>query len=396
MARSFDVLVAGAGPAGVAAACAARASGCRVGVLDDNFAPGGQIWRGERNRWLDRFRASGVEHFPAAQAIDAPAPGVILSEDREFHYRKLIVATGARERFLPFPGWTLPNVLGAGGLQAMAKSGLSVEGKRVVVAGSGPLLMAVASYLRRHGARVPVVAEQAPWGRVLRFAVSLSPGKMAQALGMRPAGYRAGCWPVEARADRVALSDGRTVRCDYLACGFGLVPNTELAALLGCSIDDGAVRVNEFQETSRPDVYAAGEAVGIGGLDLALATGGIAGHHAAGCSAAARALFGARERALRFKDRMAAAFAPRDELRLLAGPRTIVCRCEDVALERLRGYSSWSEAKLHTRCGMGPCQGRVCGPAVRFLLGWTPDSIRPPLYPVPAGQLANPQEGTHS
>jgi NADPH-dependent 2,4-dienoyl-CoA reductase/sulfur reductase-like enzyme len=409
--RPFDVLVIGAGPAGIVAACAASASGCRVGLLDDNCAPGGQVWRGERNRWLDRFHGCGAEYHAATRVIDHPSPGVILAETdddaREFLYRTLILATGARERFLPFPGWTLPNVMGAGGLQALVKSGFPLEGRRVVVAGSGPLLPAVASHLRRHGAVIPVIAEQAPWRRLVRFGVSLAahPGKAVQAFGMWPAPYRPGRWPLAAegreRLEAVVLSDGKRrwrEPCDYLACGFGLVPNTELAALAGCAVSDGAVRVNEWQETTQPGIYAAGEAVGIGGLDLAVATGGIAGHHAAGSLDKAGALFRARVRALRFKDRLDAAFALRGELRLLSAPETVVCRCEDVPIGRVRAHDSWNSAKLHTRCGMGPCQARVCGPAVEFLLGWKRDSVRPPVFPAQLGHLAavhsNPQEGT--
>ncbi len=396
--RRFDVLVVGAGPAGIAAACAAAAAGCRVGVLDDNPTPGGQIWRNERNRFVARLRGCGAEYYASTQVVDCPAPGAILAETendaREFRYAKLILATGARERFIPFPGWTLPNVMGAGGLQALVKSGLRVEGKRVIVAGTGPLLPAVARYLRRHGAVVPVIAEQAPWRCVMRFGASLvaHPSKAAQALQLWPTGYRTGCWPMAAegreRLEAVALSDGTREPCDYLACGFGLVPNIELAALLGCRISSGAVAVDEWQQTSQPGIYAAGEAMGIGGLDLALASGGIAGHHAAERNGAALALFRARARALRFKGRMDAAFALRDELKLLAADDIIVCRCEDVALGRIRAHRSWKSAKLHTRCGMGPCQARVCGPAIEFLLGWTPDSVRPPVFPAQTGHLA--------
>jgi NADPH-dependent 2,4-dienoyl-CoA reductase/sulfur reductase-like enzyme len=390
----FDVLIVGAGPAGIAAACAASEGGCRVGVIDDNPAAGGQIWRGDvPARWLDRL--GSVALLGGARAVDRPAPGVLLVEsDRgahELRYARLILATGARERFLPFPGWTLPNVMGAGGLQAFVKGGLPIGGKRVVVAGSGPLLLAVASFLRKRGAEVPLVAEQSPWRRLVRLAPP--PGKLLQAARLKwGVRYVAGCWPVRAEGDgrieAVVLSRGGALACDYLACGFGLVPNLELGLLAGCAVRDGFFVVDEWQRTSVEGVYAAGEPTGIGGLDLALAGGAIAGHHAAGRPALARRLFAARARALRFKHRLARAFALRDELKALPAPDTIVCRCEDVTLARIRSQRSWQSAKLQTRCGMGPCQGRVCGPAVEFLLGWRPGSVRPPVYAARASTLA--------
>jgi NADPH-dependent 2,4-dienoyl-CoA reductase/sulfur reductase-like enzyme len=182
-------------------------------------------------------------------------------------YRKLIVATGARELFLPFPGWTLPNVMGAGGLQALVKSGLPIAGTRVLVAGSGPLLLAVAAYLRQHGAEIPMICEQASRSSLARFGVALlrQPGKIRQGLALRKQltgiPFVPDSWPVEARGHK-ALEDlviaqssskrTRTVSCDYLACGFHLVPNTELAELLGCRIRDGLVQVDDLQQTSAP------------------------------------------------------------------------------------------------------------------------------------------------
>ena len=403
----YDVVVIGAGPAGMAAACTAAESGAAVALVDFNPAPGGQIWRGSppgdalAARWFDRFRGAPVERFFETQVIDRPSAGVILCDSPngvcELSFSALILATGARERFLPFPGWTLPNVLGAGGLQALAKGGLSVAGKSVVVAGSGPLLLAVAAWLRRHGADVPLIAEQAPLRRIFRFAALLPrhPSKLSQAWSLRPGRrYFTNCWPVRAAGE--GKLESVTLRregaawsepCDYLACGFGLVPNVELALLLGCRTARGFVAVDEWQQTSQEQVYCAGEPVAIGGVDLALTTGEIAGLAATGRRDQARRRFPARSRALRFAAALERAFALRDELKLLPEPATLVCRCEDVPLSRLREFAGWRPAKLHTRCGMGPCQGRVCGPAAEFLLGRSNHSVRPPLFPVPAGTL---------
>jgi NADPH-dependent 2,4-dienoyl-CoA reductase/sulfur reductase-like enzyme len=312
-------------------------------------------------------------------------------------YRSLILATGARERFLPFPGWTLPNAMGAGGLQALAKSGMPIAGKKVVIAGSGPLLLAVARYLRAHGGDVRLVAEQAPFPAMLRFGMKLArhPGKLMQAVSLRAARYLTSSWPVSAQGreklESVTLrrADGRTwtEACDYLACGFGLIPNVELAALLGCRLSRTGVEVDEYQQTSVTGIYSAGEATGIGGLELSLVEGEIAGYAAGGNEDRAGSLFGARTKHRRFAGALDQAFTLRGELRDLPQAGTIVCRCEDVTMERLQSCSNWREAKLHTRCGMGPCQGRICGGAVEFLLGWQSESVRPPVFPVQVRSL---------
>ena len=400
--RICDVLVVGAGPAGMAAACAAReqqSSRSVVAVLDDNPAAGGQIWRGESSGvWFDRLRSSGAELVSGTRLLARLGPQRLLTEAGEIGFKQLILATGARERFLPFPGWTLPGVMGAGGLQAMAKGGMPIEGKRVVVAGTGPLLLAVAAYLKQHGAQVLHIAEQTPFRKLRLFGRALlgEPSKMAQGagLGWRLAGtpFRTSSWPVRVdgagKLESVTLNSGRRLECDYLACGFGLVPNTELAALCACRIDSGAVAIDRWQQTSQPNIYAAGEVTGIGGVDAALIEGQIAGYATTGQRAQAEALFPARDRALRFRRVMETTFTLRPELSQLAAADTIVCRCEDVTLGSLREQRSWRSAKLQTRCGMGPCQGRVCGPAVEHLLGWPAESVRPPLFPTSASNLA--------
>jgi NADPH-dependent 2,4-dienoyl-CoA reductase/sulfur reductase-like enzyme len=390
--RSSDVAIVGAGPAGLAAARRATECGARVVLIDDNPARGGQIWRGLAvpHKW-----ESSPELINGARVVAAPESHTLLLEnwegEEEIGYGALILATGARERFLPFPGWTLPHVMGAGGLQALAKSGLPIEGKRIVVAGSGPLLLAVAKYLKQHGAVVPAIAEQAGMASLagFAFALTLHPAKLIEAAMLRASlgavRYLTSCWPVVAAPGSVTLrqANGKTwvEACDYLACGFGLIPNTELAALLGCKIAEGRVLVNRLQQTSVDDVYAAGEITGIGGLDLSLAEGETAGYAAAGKPRTARAPG-------RFAQALERAFTLRDELREIVTDDTILCRCEDVTFGRVRSCAGWREAKLQTRCGMGPCQGRVCGGAVEFLLGWPSDSVRPPLFPARIGTLS--------
>ncbi|MGO9124155.1 MAG: FAD-dependent oxidoreductase [Terriglobales bacterium] len=413
----FDVLVVGGGPAGIAAAVRAAERGVRVGIVDDNQTLGGQIWRGaakekgeeeetkEAARWYRRFGTAGIAVLRGTRVFHQPEPGVLLAEGTDdliqLSYRNLVLATGARERFLPFPGWTLPNVQGAGGLQALVKSGLPIRGKRVVVAGTGPLLLAVAACLRKHGAEIPIVCEQAPWSSLARFTGALlgQPEKIVQAfelkrkLGGVP--FVANSWPVAAHGgealEGVTVSragTSQTFPCDYLACGFHLVPNIELPLLLGCEVRSGFVQVDDSQQTTIAGVYCAGEPTGIGGVDLALVEGQIAGLAAAGYRAEAHELFGGREKARRFARILDRAFRLRRELESLPSPETMVCRCEDVPYSRLQQHTSWRAAKLHTRCGMGPCQGRVCGPATQFLFQWNPDSVRPPVFPVRIASLA--------
>ncbi len=399
-----DVLIVGAGPAGLAAAYRVARAGRHAVVVDDNPHAGGQIWRGEQREprsreaqvWLGRVRSVDIEYHAGARVFQQIDQRVLLAETssgvRELMFENLVLATGARERFLPFPGWTLPNVVGAGGLQALVKNGLPVDRKKIVIAGSGPLLLAVADYLRSHGAQVLLVAEQAPQHKLARFGLGLvnNPEKLSQALAfLRGGKYLTDCWVTAAYGDdrlsSVVLRRGRkswSVSCDYLACGFHLVPNLELAELFGCEIRSGAVKVDDFQQTSVSRVYAAGETTGIGGLELSLIEGEIAGLAAAGHRDDARRLFPERAKHRRFADLLNRTFALRDELKSLAAAETIVCRCEDVVFDRLRAHDSWRTAKLQTRCGMGPCQGRICGSAVEFLFGWKAESVRPPVLPV--------------
>jgi NADPH-dependent 2,4-dienoyl-CoA reductase/sulfur reductase-like enzyme len=405
-----DVAVVGAGPAGLAAACRAAESGARVLLLDEQPAAGGQIWRAPTaarapraaRRWLERLERSGAERLGGSSVFDAQ-PGRLTAEWRgerlTLRAPQIVVATGARELFLPFPGWTLPGVIGAGAAQALLKQGAPFAGRRVVVSGSGPLLLVAAAELARGGARVVAIAEQAPLGRQARFAVGLwrQPGKLAEGLTARMAAWRAryrpGTWASAAhgdgRVEAVTLSDGRRQwreACDLLCCGYGLVPNLELARLLGCETPNGVVQADERQRTTVAGVLAAGEPTGVAGVEQALVTGQIAGLTAAGREPES-GLLRARAAGRRFAARLARAFSLRDELRALPQPETIVCRCEDVRWGALPAGGCLRAIKLETRAGMGACQGRVCGSALAFLRGAAPDHARPPLVPVPLGLL---------
>ncbi|MYM83202.1 FAD-dependent oxidoreductase [Duganella sp. FT50W] len=411
--KYFDIVVVGAGPAGLAAAHAAAAQGAHVGIIDDNPYPGGQIWRGAPDtqsdprapQLLGELRGfENVEFLPQTRVMYAPQPQHLLvqtpSTSNTLQYKQLIIATGARERLLPFPGWTLPGVTGAGGLQALSKGGYPLEGKRVVVAGSGPLLLAAAATLKGKGAHIVAIIEQAATPALLRFGLGLlaTPSKIAQALQLnaqlRGVPYWRNSYVHSAQGERALQSvqvkrgfeqELDILQCDYLACGYGLLPNVELAQALGCATvardTQTVVQVDEWQQTSVPGVYCAGEGTGVGGVDLALAEGHIAGLSASGLKEQARGVFAARTRWRKFAERLGRSFALRPELRTLASDDTIVCRCEDVCHGDLRTQTSWRSAKLQTRCGMGPCQGRICGGATEVLYGWRPDAVRLPISP---------------
>jgi NADPH-dependent 2,4-dienoyl-CoA reductase/sulfur reductase-like enzyme len=408
----FDVIVVGAGPAGIAAALAAADSGKSVGLIDDNPTAGGQIWRGSQSAprksassiWFNRLRKSAVQIIGGARVFHA-ANGELAAESDDsaiqITYGKLIIATGARELFLPFPGWTLPNVIGTGGLQALLKSGLEIAGKRVVIAGTGPLLLAVAAYARKCGAKVLGICEQTTRPRMVGFGMKMllvrgkAPEVLRFAYDLRGIPHWTDCWPVAAfgnrRVESVRISrQGLTseIECDYLACGFHLIPNSELPRMCGCRLQQGFVQVDEYQQTSVAGTFCAGEPTGIGGLELALAEGEIAGYAATNWEDRAKHLFAKRARYQKVVGILKDAFPLRPELKNLARPDTLVCRCEDVPHVRLCEHSSWRAAKLHARCGMGPCQGRVCAPAAEFLFGWEIDSVRPPVFPVRCSSLA--------
>src|SRR5271157_1167956 len=264
----FEVVVVGAGPAGLAAACAAAENGRRTALVDDTPWLGGQIWRGQQARptlqqaarWVERFRRSTASLLDQCTILGPGSRRILLAEHptgpRQIEWGRLILATGARELFLPFPGWTLPGNFAPGGLQSLAKHGWPVAGKRIVLAGSGPLLMAVGSGLRKMGASIVSINEQAPLSRLISFGAGLLPwpSKLAQAArlkwSLRGTPFRCGVWPVGAEGAEqvraVALTDGRRQwmeECDLLACGFGLVPNVELPLALGCHLDNDFVRV---------------------------------------------------------------------------------------------------------------------------------------------------------
>ncbi|MFF3687214.1 FAD-dependent oxidoreductase [Streptomyces sp. NPDC002187] len=462
-----DVAVVGAGPAGLAATVMAADLGLRVTLLDAGERPGGQFYRhpapalrarrpealhhawrafaGRERRLRAQEAAGRVRYLPAHHVwtvLPQGGPGdsghswqlhAVAGPDElstTVGARAVLLATGAYERQLPFPGWTLPGVVGAGGAQAMLKSSLVLPGRRVVVAGSGPLLLAVAASLSSAGAMVPAVVEAAGYpayarrpGVLLRNAGKLAEGAMHGGALLRH-GVRLltrhavtavhGTARVEAvtvaRLDRTwrpLHGTGRTIPCDALAVGHGLVPQLELATGLGCATrpcTDGtiALHLDDEQRTSVAGVWSAGETSGIGGVELALVEGELAAHSIASAlhglprPSTSAALLGRRDRLRAFADVMGAAHRPGPGWTQWLDDTTDVCRCEEVAAGRIReaveelGALDTRAVKLLTRAGMGWCQGRMCGPAVAALTGEEATEDRRPLScPVPLSRLAD-------
>jgi NADPH-dependent 2,4-dienoyl-CoA reductase/sulfur reductase-like enzyme len=412
-----DVAVIGAGPAGIAAATRAAESGLRVVVLDRGLETGGQIWRHMSGgpvpriaqHWIAQLSRSGAQVIHGTSVVD------VQHEDAEFEILadssgsalrvragRIILATGARELFIPFDGWTLPGVMGIGGAQALLKSGASFAGKRVIVAGSGPLMLPVAASLANSGAKLILVAEQARRSAVMRFAAGLwrAPALVAQAARYRArflsTSYSTGTWVTAAhgadRLESVTITNGRRTwreAVDVLCTGYGLVPNIELARLLGCETRDGAIAVDAQQRTTVANVLAVGEATGIGGEPLSLIEGEIAGSVVSPRARISDALLRKRAALEIAARRMLDAFALRQELRSLPTAGTIVCRCEDVSYGAVKDAVCARQAKLYTRVGMGPCQGRTCMPGLDFLLAWQPDTVRPPIEPALVSVLSS-------
>lgn len=475
--------VIGAGPAGLAASLAAAAHGVRVTLIDSAAQAGGQFYRqpatglGARrpgalhHRWRTwerlrdalaaRVEAGTIRHLadhhvwcveptvPEVPSATAPPParpgsggsagvggfvvhallGPLQEEPVTVRADAVLLATGGYERVLPFPGWTLPGVVTAGGAQAMLKGGLVVPGRRAVVAGTGPLLLPVATGLAAAGVEVAALVESADPKAFLRRARALAaqPGKIAEGAryGIRLlrqhvtllARHTVVAAHGEERLDAVTLAaldaqgrvrpgTERRVPCDTLAIGHGMLPHTDLAESLGCRIDGLRVHVDEEQRTDVPGVWAAGETTGIGGAALSLAEGRLAGRSVAvrltgvapdprGWARVARS----RTRMREFFAALDAGYAPPAHWTEQVGDDTVVCRCEEVTGGAIRqavdelGAGDVRTVKLLTRAGMGWCQGRMCEPAVAGLAGCEQTPARRLLArPVPLGVLARAGE----
>jgi NADPH-dependent 2,4-dienoyl-CoA reductase/sulfur reductase-like enzyme len=455
---SYDVAMLGAGPAGLAATAAARASGARVALVDAGPRVGGQFWRHRdgddgagHHRWsaLRRLRAAvagpdlltghavwHVERTGAGFTVHATTTTVDGREAAcEIHCRALVIATGAYDRQLPFPGWTLPGVYTAGGAQALLKGHGVAVGRRVVVAGTGPFLLPVAAGLGAACAGVFEAGSPAGFARD-PVAVLRNLGKLAEGAGyaatllrhrvphhLRTSVVAAHGDSRGVRAVTVARLDAgwnavpgteRRIECDAVAVGYGFTPQLEIPLQLGCATrmdaDGSLVAVaDDRQQASEPRVYLAGEVCGVGGAALALVEGEIAGLHAAGREPDGR-LLRRRDRLRSFASAMHRAYPVPAGWTGWLTDATTVCRCEEVTAGAVRaavtdlGATDPRTVKLLARPGMGLCQGRVCGYATASLVAQQRGrrvteqdlagiAARPIAQPVSLGTLAeNPPE----
>ncbi|HEX3647923.1 MAG TPA: FAD-dependent oxidoreductase [Pseudonocardiaceae bacterium] len=394
-----DVVVVGAGPAGLSAAVAA-APHRSVVVVDLAARPGGQFYRRPPGappiRLAAQAAALGVTML-SGRRVFLVEPGFTVHTDTEpVTADTVVIATGAHDRPVPFPGWDLPGVLTAGGAQALLKGNRVLPGRRIVVAGTGPFLLPVGAGLASAGADVAGVFEANSPAGFARHpgVVARHPDKLVEAARHLavlarhrvPVRHRHAVQAAHgtdqvtavtvAKVDRdwrPVTGTERRIDCDTVAVGCGFVPQIDTGTALGCATDlmagTPALRVDDRQATTVPGVFAAGEVTGIGGVRLSLSEGRIAGLAASGVDTPA-ALLRRRNADRAFAVALADVYPVRPGwLASLTGD-TLLCRCEEVDHGTVRaavtelGARDARAVKLLTRAGMGWCQGRMCGDAV--------------------------------
>lgn len=432
-----DVLVIGAGPAGLAAAAVAAEAGLAVALVDERAKLGGQYYKqpsesavlaeqrlDEQYRQgrslMARLAEAGVRVIPNVAIWGAFGPGYVLgtgpAERWTIRPKRLVLATGAYERGVPLPGWTLPGVLTTGAAQTLMRSSQVSPGMRVLISGNGPLNMQVAAELAEAGvtvvalvelARVRRVRHAADGARMLRaapdlvsdgarYAFSLVKARVPVLHGSAVINVESGTDGTARRATVARISDSgeivpgteRTYDVDAVCVGFGFLPSNEIARSLGCrhSFDDASgylrVSVDDTGRTSIPEVWAIGDSGGIQGARVAKAAGVLAGAAVAvdlgrmlpaRLAAERAAAIKARRRNQSFQAALWRVYRAPLLVDQLAAPATTVCRCENLSLADVKAELADELAltsgavKRLTRAGMGKCQGRYCGPIVMTL-----------------------------
>lgn len=456
-----NVVIIGAGPAGLSASLAAAAAGAPVLLIDSNPRLGGQYWRMSADDFQDQHNQhfdldtglllinavkarkeievwSGAQIWSATNKDGKNTLRVIYQgKERIVNTENLILCTGAYDRTLPFPGWDIPGVMTPGGVQSLLKGHGVLAGKRVIVAGSGPFLLPVAAGVVKAGGSVVALLEANKSRRWLTsffvlleniskikeafyYIKTISEAKVRARFGQAViAAHAASNGELEsvdiAKIDRnFRIKKVQNIKCDVAAIGWGFTADTSLAGSLGCNQlvakDDGVVVwVDGEQQTSIPGVFAAGEITGIGGSDLSMAEGVIAGISAAkfvGCNVEVlKAHRKRRAKRQRFANALIKAYPIKPGWKSWLRDETTICRCEEVCLSDLKhsinelGATDSRTAKLLTRCGMGLCQGRICG---RFVVDLVANELnlsptdtdrisavnRPIITPIPLGVLA--------
>ncbi|MBY6153790.1 FAD-dependent oxidoreductase [Vannielia litorea] len=448
---AYDVVIVGAGPSGMQAAVELRGQGHSVLVADEQPAPGGQIWRGvERNvetrlagaLGLDyargaelarAFRACGVDYRPETQVWQIEEGWTVFlnhaGRAEMVRAKAVLLATGAQERPVPFPGWTLPGVMTVGAAQILLKSGGFLPQGPVWLCGAGPLPLLYAHQILALGWRIDGIIDTSlpsrrlqalrHLPRALRDWRSLAKGARWMA-ELRRSGIRIlrGVTDLQAegeeRLSHLNFSNGgqnEQVEASLLLTHEGVIPSVHATMALGCTHDWHAEqrymapRLDSWGETSRSGLFVAGDGAGIGGVDAAVARGGLA---ALGIARKLGGTSDARSRKA-YDVALARALSTRPLLDALYPAPThrlpddlVVCRCEEVTAGRVReaaraGAPDPNQVKAATRAGMGPCQGRQCGYTVSRLIAEEHSlaeghagffNIRPPLKPVTLGALA--------
>jgi len=409
MAEHVPLLIVGGGPAGLAAGDTALAHGVAVTLLDEQTGPGGQIYRniaeadeGQRKilgpdyaqgeSLLAVLERDGLDYRPGTTVWEVTPDRTVCftqgGKARAVSADRIIVATGAMERPMPFPGWTLPGVMTCGAAQIMLKADGIFAADGAVLAGSGPLLLLIATQMLAAGARIEAIVETTTTcnymaalphlPRALRAADYLRKG-MAMTAVLRRAGipWYKGAHGLQAigagRVEALRFTAGgkpRELACKTLLLHQGVVPNVQITRSLRLDHDWDAMQrawrpcTDQWGETALDGIFVAGDGGGIVGAKASAIQGRLAALRATDAPAREaaplhRAL--ARELAIRpFLDRL---YRPAREF-LRPGDGTIVCRCEEVSAGQIRehvriGCLGPNQAKAYSRAGMGPCQGRV-------------------------------------
>jgi NADPH-dependent 2,4-dienoyl-CoA reductase/sulfur reductase-like enzyme len=453
--RAVDVAVVGAGPAGLAAAAAAAGLGLTVALLDEQAHPGGQIYRDVTQAGADRLQVLGgdyaagralVERFVQSPARHVGGAAVWnITRDRIVHYLKdgrsrsmtagqVILCTGAMERPFPIPGWTLPGVMTAGAAQILLKSAGVAPSQPVALAGCGPLLYLLAWQYVRAGVRIGAIVDTTQRGdhlRALRHLGGALAGWRDLGKGLRLIrSIRSAGIPHYRGATELAVEGGERatglrfrvgatshrVQTDLVLLHQGVVPNNQITASLRLAHrwDDRQLcwvpAADAWGRLALEGFLIAGDGRGIAGGSAAALQGqlaGLAAAHDAGrvsrreCDRQAAPLRSALRRQLHIRPFLDTLYRPKIQHRVPADD-VIACRCEEVSAGELRrsvalGCQGPSQGKAFTRCGMGPCQGRLCGLTVTEVIaherGVSPAEvghyrIRPPIKPITLAELA--------
>lgn len=455
-AEMIDLLIVGAGPAGLAAAIEARSLGLSVALLDEQAAPGGQIYRGvdassEKSRSVlgeeyaagaaltREFSTSGAQHIAGAAVWnvgrDLQINYLLQGANKSLQARHILLASGAMERPFPVPGWTLPGVMGAGAAQILYKSAGALPTEPVVLAGCGPLLYLLASQYLEAGVKLKAVVHTTTTSAYLRAAHHL-PGALLGWRDLRKGvrllrHLRSHQVPVYAGAEHFAIEGaehaeairfthrGRTHRIEssLVLLHQGVVPNTQFSWALRAKHrwDEAQLcwvpETDAYGQIEDTGIYLAGDCRGIVGAKASASQGRLAAIAIASrLGPRAGKDLHQRESAVRAEMRgqlqirpfLDALYRPADSHRMPPDDSVIVCRCEEVTAGQIRKYTELgcqgpNQTKAFGRCGMGPCQGRLCGLTVTELIaqsrGVSPAEvgyyrIRPPIKPVTLGELA--------